>query len=328
MPYGLFLGEILIDVIPDPSGPLDMPGYRAHPGGSVANVAVAFARLGGASRFIGKLSTDDFGQMLRNVLQENEVDIRFLPLLSQAPTTLVLVTRGSDGQRSFTFYRHHTADTLLDITDLNPQMWEDVAFVHASSMLLTSDPARSAMWAVLDQALLRGVLVSFDLNIRPQVWSTERAIRDTMCEVLTRVDLLKCSAEEIHYLDPTIHTPLRPADLPRLRACGQNILAQRPSLVIITLGEGGTLLMTRQHTIEVPAPVCAVRDTRGAADTFTAAILRKALEYQWLTGAQLALLREAQLQELGAFANRVATLSCAHYGGIQSFPYLEELEQP
>ncbi len=43
----------------------------------MANVAVALARLGDASRFVGKLSEDDFGQMLLNVLGENEVDIRF-----------------------------------------------------------------------------------------------------------------------------------------------------------------------------------------------------------------------------------------------------------
>ena len=55
--------------------------------------------------------------------------------------------------------------------------------------------------------------------------------------------------------------------------------------------------------------------------------LTESLEHQWTTGAHLALLREEQLQELGVFAKRVAAISCAHYGGIQSFPYREDVEQ-
>ena len=327
MTYVLFVGEMLIDLIPDPSGPIEMRGYRAHPGGSVANAAVALARLGGASRFVGKLSTDHFGDMLLNVLGENEVDIRYVPTTAQANTTLVLVTQSRDGQRNFTFYRHRTADTLLEVTDLSPQVWEDVAIVHASSVLLAADPARSATLAALDQACLCGLLVSFDLNIRPAIWQTEAEIRETMSQVLARVDLLKCSAEEIHYLDPSMRTPPGPIDLPHLREFGHKLLEQRLSLIVITCGERGTLLMTSQHTIEVPARACEVLDTRGVGDAFMAAILRKLLEHQWTTGTQLSALSEEQLQELGAFANRVATISCARHGGILSFPYLDEVER-
>jgi fructokinase len=222
--YVLFVGEMLIDLIPDPSGAIEMRGYRAHPGGSVANVAVALARLGGASRFVGKLSEDHFGRMLLNVLQENEVDIRSIPTTAQAKTALVLITQSRDGQLQFTFYRHLTADTLLEVTDLRPQIWEDVAIIHASSLLLAIDPARSATLAALDQACLRGLLVSFDLNVRLAVWQTEAAIRETMSQVLARVDLLKCSAEEIHYLDPSLRTPLSPTDVPHLCAFGRKLL--------------------------------------------------------------------------------------------------------
>ncbi len=328
MTYVLFVGEMLVDLIPDPSGPTEMRGYRALPGGSIANAAVALARLGGASRFVGKLSADHFGDMLLNVLGENEVDIRYVPITAQASTALVLVTQSRDGQRNFTFYRHRTADTLLEVTDLSPQVWEDVAIVHAGSVLLAFDPARSATFAALDQACLRGLLVSFDLKIRPAIWQTEAEIRETMSQVLARVDLLKCSAEEIHYLDPSMRTPPGPVDLPYLREFGHKLLEQRLSLVVMTCGERGTLLMTSQHTIEVPAAAWEALDTRGVADAFMAAILCKLLEHQWTTSTQLSALSEEQLQELGAFANRVATISCERHGGIQSFPYLEEVERP
>ncbi len=327
MRYVLFVGEMLIDLLPEPSGFNDIRGHLAHPGGSVANVAVALARLGGASRFVGKLSTDDFGQLLLNVLGENEIDIRYVPTTARANTTLVLVTQTINGQRTFTFYRHRTADTLLEVTDLSPQIWEQVAIVHASSLLLASDPARSTTWAALDQARERGLLVSFDLNVRPAAWQTEAEVREAISQVLARVDLLKCSAEEIYYLDPSWHTPLSSTDLPRLRECGHQLLEQQPSLVIITLGERGALLMTSQHTIEVPAQTGEALDTRGAADVFMAALLHQLVDGQWITGTHLAALSKERLQELGEFANKVAAISCVRNGGIRSFPYQEEVER-
>src|SRR4029079_13072016 len=100
---------------------------QPHPGGAVANAAVALARLGGAARFVGKLSEDGFGRMLLRVLQEDRVDTRLVPTTTQGHTTRALVTLQEDGQRAFTFYRQQTADTLLEAGDLDARAWEDVA---------------------------------------------------------------------------------------------------------------------------------------------------------------------------------------------------------
>ena len=76
--YIVSIGEMLIDFIPDPSstvGVEDTPCYHPHPGGAPANVAVAIARLGGAARFIGKLSEDGFGQMLAQVCWRTAISL-------------------------------------------------------------------------------------------------------------------------------------------------------------------------------------------------------------------------------------------------------------
>src|SRR2546427_11090990 len=99
--------------------------YHPHPGGAPANVAVAIARLGGASRFIGKLSEDGFGQMLAQVLIDNHVDTLYLKTTRQAPTSLAMVTLLADGERQFTFYRTGTADTLLEVSEVDWNSWQD-----------------------------------------------------------------------------------------------------------------------------------------------------------------------------------------------------------
>ncbi|MGH2482596.1 MAG: carbohydrate kinase family protein, partial [Ktedonobacteraceae bacterium] len=275
MQYALFVGEMLIDFIPHPSNGNGSLCYQPYPGGAVANAAVALARLGGASRFVGKLGEDGFGRLLLNVLRENQVDTRSVPTTTQGNTTLALVTLQANGQREFSFYRHRTADTLLEASDLDERAWDGVAILHAGSVSLTVEPARAAILAALEQAHERGLPVSFDVNARPALWHSEAELRAVLGQVRARVNLLKCSAEEVHYLDPAHVTPLDPADTSQLAALAQQLLTQGPSLVIITRGELGALLITRQHTVEIAAATCQALDTTGAGDAFMGALLYK-----------------------------------------------------
>ncbi len=327
MKYLLFVGEMLIDFIPDATGSGNTPCYRPHPGGAVANAAVALARLGGAARFVGKLAQDGFGRLLLQVLQENQVDTRFVPITAQGNTTLALVTLQEDGQREFTFYRQQTADTLLEPGELDERAWEEVALCHAGSVLLSTEPARSATLTALEQAHRRGLSVSFDVNARPALWSSEAELREQLNQVIARVDLLKLSAEEAHYLDPALPDPLDPADTARLRELAQRLLARGPALVILTRGPLGALLCTGEQTIAVPASTHRAIDTTGAGDAFMGAVLHWLSARDRLSAAQLAALTADDLQALGRFANTAAGISCTRYGGITSLPSLHDIEQ-
>lgn len=328
MQYTLFIGEMLIDFIPNlaiPAGATGSPFYEPHPGGAVANAAVALTRLGRPARFLGKLSTDSFGRLLLRTLQENGVDTSAVALTTQGPTTLVLVALEPNGQREFTFYRQATADTLLAREDLVPQIWQDVAICHAGSVLLASEPARAATLEALDQARRRGLPVSFDVNARPALWRSEAHLRETLAEVIPRTDLLKFSAEEAHYLDPDLTEPPDPIDSPTLFALGQKLLARGPRLVVLTRGALGALLMTKQQRVAVATSTSQALDTTGAGDAFMGALLWLLLEHDWLTTARWTNLQANELREAGAFANRAASLSCTRYGGIASLPTLAEL---
>ena len=325
--YALCVGEALIDFIPGASGPNDALCYQPHPGGAVANVAVALARLGGAARFVGKLAEDAFGDLLLRTLQENQVDTRYVPITQQGNTTLALVTLQADGQRDFRFYRQQTADTLLETSDLDDRAWENVTICHAGSVLLATEPARSATQAALEQAHQRGLLVSFDVNARPALWQSERGMRELLVGVSARADLLKFSAEEAHYLDSTLNEPLDPANNQQLQELARKLLVLGPALVIITRGALGAMLCTQRQTIESAASTHPVIDTTGAGDAFMGAVLYQLIEQGWTDAPHLAALTAENLQGLGDFANAAAGLSCTRYGGIASLPYLHEIFQ-
>ncbi|MGH2480609.1 MAG: carbohydrate kinase family protein, partial [Ktedonobacteraceae bacterium] len=116
-------------------------------------------------------------------------------------------------------------------------------------------------------------------------------------------------------------------DTSYLTNLGQQLLAQGPSLVIITRGALGALLMTRKHTVLVMSAPQQVLDTTGAGDAFMGAILCRLLQRGWAAGTRLAALNTPELQELGEFANKTAGISCTRYGGVASLPYLLEVEK-
>jgi fructokinase len=72
----LVAGEALIDFFPANCG--KRRGFVPFPGGSPLNVAVGLGRLGVPVGFLGKVSKDPFGRLLRSHLEESGVDLSYL----------------------------------------------------------------------------------------------------------------------------------------------------------------------------------------------------------------------------------------------------------
>ena len=76
----------MIDFIPQPPSGDGNLIYRACPGGSVANLCVAAAKLGVSAKFIGAVGDDHFGRFLKSPLASYGVDADALHVSSNAPT--------------------------------------------------------------------------------------------------------------------------------------------------------------------------------------------------------------------------------------------------
>ncbi len=319
------LGEALIDLIPSTQVHLGETCYAPYPGGAIANVSVAIARLGGSSRFIGGVSDDDFGQLLVQTLAGNHVDTRYIRVIKKAPTAIALVTLHAEGQRRFTFFRQETADSQLQAEDLDWNAWHDAAVCHVGGVLLSTEPARTATLAAMDYTRQVGSIVSLDVNVRPALWASHSEIRDTLAKAVERTDILKLSAEEAAFVSEQSSQPNDPHERNWLNTLGDALLEKGPRLVIITLGAQGALLLTANYRVEVPAwPVRPV-DTTGAGDAFMGAVLHKLVQQGWTTPSDLFSLSEHDLRNLGNFATFVAGLSVTSHGGISSFPFIYEL---
>ena len=81
------LGEALVALVADEGRPLVSPGsFTPFVAGAEANVAMGLARLGRSVSFIGRVGADGLGQMVRNGLRGEGVDVQWLRDDPEAPT--------------------------------------------------------------------------------------------------------------------------------------------------------------------------------------------------------------------------------------------------
>jgi len=300
-------GEALIDLKPVPSqnGFLLSP----HPGGSPYNVALGIGRLGVPVAFLGRFSTDAFGELLQAHLRQSRVDLRYAVQGSEL-TTLAVVTPGPQGE-SFSFYAHHTADTLLKPEDLPPALPQG-APLHFGSISLLLEPTASTLEALMRREVGRR-LVSLDPNVRPFLIPDKEAYKERLRSWLTQSDLVKVSQADLDWLYPG-HS---------VEQIARGWLEQGPQLVVATLGSAGAVAFTQTQQVRVAAPQVAVVDTVGAGDAFMAALLVGLYRSGTTSRGQLNLLDLERLSSLLSFATKVAALTCTRAGANP--PWQEEV---
>ncbi|GAB4522899.1 MAG: carbohydrate kinase [Anaerolineae bacterium] len=300
------MGELLIDFVALESGVSvgEASGFQKAPGGAPANVAVAVARLGQPSAFLGQVGDDPFGHFLKGVLDADHVDTSGLRVTDQARTMLAFVSLAAGGERSFVFYRHPSADILMTPEDVALDVIARGKIFHYGSITLIQEPGRAAMLAALEYAREQGLLISYDPNLRLNLWPDADTARREMLAGLEYAHILKISDEELEFL--TGGHDVAPLWRDALR------------LIVVTHGADGATAYTRDTSVTAaPFRVESV-DTTGAGDGFVAGMLSGIL-----TNPDDYL---EKLPELLRFANAVGALTTTKRGAIPALPTRAEVE--
>jgi fructokinase len=287
-------GEALIDLVPDGEHAL-----AAHLGGGPFNTARALGRLDRPVAYLGRISTDHFGEQLAGQLAADGVALEAC-VRTQDPTTLALVELDARGSATYRFYTDGTAAAGLTAADALAALPADAAILHVGTLGLVLEPVASALEAVVE-AVHGRALVMVDPNCRPAAIADPAAYRARLGRVLARADVVKVSEEDLDWLG----VPARA------------LLDDGPSVVLLTRGGDGALALTAGGETAVRAPSVDVVDTIGAGDAFSAG---------WLTWWSE---HDADLADAGAvadatrFACLVAARTCERAGA--SPPRRDEL---
>nr|MCR4610601.1 carbohydrate kinase [Lachnospiraceae bacterium] len=261
-------GEMLIDFTPA-GEPFT---YKANPGGAVANVAVSTARNGIDTSFLGVLGNDDFGRMLKEILDKDNIRMLKPELTDEAISTMAFVTLYEDGERSFTFVRKPGADMLLSPDDVKESDIKECDMLHAGSVELSGGPSREATVKATHVAHDLGKMVSFDVNYRDDIWHSEDNCKKCVYELLPFVDFLKISDEELFIIGGSED---KITDF---------MTKNNLKVVIETLGAKGARYFLNDNGNVLSDTICGYKvkavDATGAGDAFWGGFLSRILMYE------------------------------------------------
>ncbi len=308
------LGELLIDFTENGVSEQGNPIFEANPGGAPCNVLAMLNRLGKKTSFLGVVGKDQFGVSLRGALDELGIDTSHLYTHPEVHTTLAFVHTFADGDRDFAFYRNPGADMMLEEKQIDAAYLKDARAFHYGTLSMTHDTVRAATRRAIEIAKEAGLLISFDPNLRPPLWSDLETAKEQIAYGLSQCDLVKISDEEVTFMtgceDP--------------REGGRILHAQYPNIKLmnVTLGKEGSVAFYKDlEVFEAPFIQENTIETTGAGDTFGACALHYVLEHG------LEDLTERQLAEMLRFANAAASLITTKKGALRVMPMAEEIEQ-
>jgi len=293
------LGEVVLDWVaeiphfPKPDEKIDALSENYFSGGVTANYVVAVARLGASCGFIGAVGDDAYGDFLITDFQNENVD-----------TTLTLKKPGKKTPVNFIFVAKgektiiqspHMQTTKIDISDLNEE------YIAKSKLLHTTMIHPKLTEKAIKIAKENDVKISIDLEsqIAQRGW-------DNLKNILLNVDILTPNKEGAKSITNS-STPEKAAKI---------LIEKGIPLVIITMGDKGALITTKEFQREVPTfKVDNIIDTTGAGDTFNGAFSVAYLIKGW------------DLEKSCKYANAAASLKIQKLGARTGMPNETEITQ-
>lgn len=310
------IGEALIDFIPDKTGCAfgEVTGFSPKVGGAPANVCGAFSKLGGRSMMITQLGNDPFGMKIADELSGYGIDTSAIRFTDEANTALAFVSLAKDGNRTFSFYRKPSADMLLSPEQLDEKWFEAAYALHFCSVSLGDFPMKDAHIKAIEIARKNDMLISFDPNLRFQLWNDHKKLYQRVNEFIPMCDILKISDEELEFI--TGESDIKKA-VPML-------IDKGVKMIVFTCGKNGAYAYTQNAKAFSPTQKVKAVDTTGAGDGFIGSFLWK-LQSLGITSDNIGRIDENALRECLDFSNKFCAISVQSEGAIASYPTIDQI---
>lgn len=319
----LCLGEILVDWVCTEVGAElnDAKSFTKAPGGAPANVAVGLARQGVNAAFLGRVSTDEFGQWLKKILELDGIDTSGTIVDADAQTRMAYVVTMANGDRKLAeFSKVSVADSRLTPDDLSEKQFANASILHFGSISAIADPAKAATQTAIELATKHKLLISYDPNVRIGLWPTPERCRNTILSTLKSTDLVKINLDELEFLTGS-----------REFEAAEKLRQEHDlPLLIITLDSEGAYFACENGNKTVNGFKVNFVEATGAGDGFVSGILTGLLaELKGTTDKRNALknLSIEKISEIVRRANAIGALACTKPGAIPALPRQNEVKQ-
>ena len=300
------MGEILVEIMrPSAGNPLDQPGEFHGPfaSGAPAIFAVAAARLGLKTAFIGAVGQDAFGRLMRNRFATEGVDASHLQTPPGFATGAAFVAYDHSGGREFVFHIRHAAAGQLSAAQIPADYFKNLKWLHLSgSTLGMNENSRTACQHAMELTLSQGGRISLDPNLRIELMPLVE-FREILSPFLANADLLLPTTGEAQAIT---------GELDENKAA-QKLAAKTGAITVLKRGPAGCTINHQDKKISVPGFSVTEVDPTGAGDCFSAAFIA-GLESGW------------PLEQVGRFANAAGALAVTRLGPMEGAPTRKQVE--
>lgn len=298
------LGILVVDVIGRPIESVPPRGALAlvdsitpHIGGCAANTGIGLQKLGVATRVIGKVGRDGFGDFVQTELEKYGVEAA-ISRDSSAPTSATMVLVAPDAERSF--LHCVGANATFDSPDFDLDLLDGARMLHIAGHGLMPRLDGASCVRLLQAAREKGLQTSLDTAGAPNADWVEKL---RLC--LPYLDFFVPSLHEAHHLLPGEQKP---------ELVAEYLLEQGVKTVALKMGERGCLVTNGHETHELPPFQVAAVDATGAGDAFAAGFL-------------CGLMRGFDLRGCAQLGNAVGALCVTQVGTVAGVRSLEATQR-
>ncbi|MBX7256079.1 MAG: ribokinase [Candidatus Hydrogenedentes bacterium] len=297
-PSVLVVGGVNIDLVtrvtrcPKPGETVIGRSFETIPGGKGANQAVTAARLGAKTWLGGCVGADSFGELQRNSLSAEGIDLTYLKTHDTDPTGTAIIFVAEEGENVIVVVPAANFGLL-------PADIEAMAglFTKLDAVVMQLESRMETVEATLKAARKASVLSVLDAGPAQKVPQ----------QILELADIVSPNETEAEAI-----TGLKANTLEEARKCAGRLIETGAREVVLKLGAKGALYMSIDEWFHVPAFEVNAIDTVAAGDAFTAA-----LAVAW---------RKMHRRDAIRFANAAGALATLTPGAQPSMPTLAAVE--
>ena len=302
----ILTGEAMALFIGCEEGPLEqVRRWESGIAGAELNVAIGLARLGHSVSYMTAVGDDSFGRQIIRFLEENQIDTSLVQIDPTRSTGFMLKGKVSRGDPPIQYFRRNSAASAINAQQAAACLKDvDGGFLHMTGIF----PALSAQTMEASVFLMRraheiGMTVSFDPNLRPQLWPGQDAMREALNQLAGYADIILPGIKEGEIL------------------CGETTaekiaayyLERGAQTVVVKTGAKGAYGASKTEAFQEPTfRAEKIVDTVGAGDGFAA-------------GTISALAEGLSLRESVRRGNAIGTLQIMSPGDNTGLPTREQL---
>ncbi|MFD1672652.1 sugar kinase [Agrilactobacillus yilanensis] len=273
--------------------------------GAELNVAVGLTRLGHQVTYLTQVGNDPFGQFIISAMQANQIDASNIKTIDTAWTGFELKEQVSQGDPGVFYYRKNSAASqvtpeMIDALDLS-----EFDHIHLTGIFagLSKTTLATAEYC-LQKAKAAHIPVTFDPNLRPQLWQSEVEMKTILNRLCAQAEIVMPGIGEGQIL--------MGSDDPETIA--DYYLNEGVKMVIVKVGSKGAFIKDAAGHQDFVAgfKVKKVIDTVGAGDGFA-------------TGVVDGYLRKKPIAEILRQGNAIGAMAVQHQGDSDGYPTAEAL---